>query len=68
MSIDTNADWQSVENLARAHEAALNKLGFPLVHITVEDRLRGAITSAMTALKAGQNLVAYQQLERALDL
>lgn len=72
MSI-TDSNRSEVENLARAHEAgvefALSHIGAqPFVKITVEDRLRGAIVAAMSDLKAGQHLTAYQELERALDL
>lgn len=72
MGIQNSSDWNRVERIARAHEAGVEavmaSIGLPLVKITVEDRLRGAIVRAMTALGAGQNLVAYQELERAMEL
>lgn len=66
MNIDTNSER------SKRHEDSINALmiqaGLNPVKITCEDRLRGAILSAMSEIEAGRSVLAFTTLQEALNL
>jgi len=71
MSI-TESGWSEVERLARQHEASINQVlcgaGLQLVHISIEDRMRGGIMSAIAEIEAGHTHLALADLRNCLKL
>jgi hypothetical protein len=49
-------------------KALLAAAGLPGVKITTEDRLRGAITTAILEVESGRFIAAHQTLQEALHL
>ncbi len=74
MSITNDSGWREVEAKARHHEhlASINEVmcaaGLPLVTITVEDRLKGGILSAIAEIEAGHTHLALVDLRNCLKL
>ena len=72
MSITNSQNWGEVERLAREHEArvsaAMTAAGLPPLVITVQDRMRGAILSAIADIESGCLNRAVKTLEGAIRL
>lgn len=56
------AELENEERISRVMESA----GLPSLHITREDRLRGAIVSAMSDIERGHTCAALTTLNEAL--
>jgi len=72
VSLTDKQSWGEVERLARQHEASINQVlvsaGLPLVHISIEDRMRGGILSAIAEIEAGHTHLALADLRNCLKL
>ena len=70
MSITGDQDWGNVERRAVkwALEQVANQSGLPLVTITTEDRLRGAVCEALSLLEQGHPTAAHQILTDSLKI
>ena len=65
MSVTDQNGWGEVERRARHHENVIECMR-NMLQVTTEDRLRGAIVSAIGELEIGHQTAAYQTLTDAL--
>ena len=73
MSVTDQNGWGEVERRAQAHELAeinqgLKEAGLVMLEITVADRLKGGIISALAFLESGHTNAATEILKDCLKL